>query len=243
MKNVEQTRDYDRFTFIEGNRIPIKKHIDAIAKSMKTNGMLNSPIIVNEKMEVIDGQHRLLAAKKVGLPINYIISLGYGINEIHALNANQKNWSNLDFMNGYADMGIEPYIILRDFYAKNDTFGLGVCISMVENITNKSNSGRLGNENNNFKAGTWKSGSIKIAQESVDKINLFKELFDGYKKTTFVLSMLSMFRKDEFDVIDFLNKVKLQPRALVDCANIEQAKQMIEEIYNFRRRVKINLRF
>jgi hypothetical protein len=42
---------------------------------------------------------------------------------------------------------------------------------------------------------------------------------------------------------DLLAKIKLQPTALVDCINAEKYRELLEDIFNYRRREKINLRF
>jgi hypothetical protein len=55
--------------------------------------------------------------------------------------------------------------------------------------------------------------------------------------------MLQMFKNPNFELTEFLQKLKLQPTALVDCTSTEQYVSLIEEIYNYRRREKINLRY
>ena len=43
--------------------------------------------------------------------------------------------------------------------------------------------------------------------------------------------------------LEFLAKLKQQPTTLQDCTNTSQYKVLIEEIYNYRRREKVNLRY
>ena len=38
---------------------------------------LEAPIIINEKHEIIDGQHRKIAQEELELPITFIINEGY----------------------------------------------------------------------------------------------------------------------------------------------------------------------
>ena len=71
--------------------------------------------MVNEKFEIIDGQHRFLISQELKLPINYIISKNYGLNEVQILNANMKNWTIVDYVNGYCDLGFKDYEIYREF--------------------------------------------------------------------------------------------------------------------------------
>ena len=48
---------------------------------------------------------------------------------------------------------------------------------------------------------------------------------------------------DNFDIMIFINKLKLQPGKLYDLPTVSQYKILIEEIYNYRNRNKVNLRF
>ena len=53
------TRDYDKFKLLEENRTVSKSHVNKlkIAIGDNPNIMRAQPILVNEDMEVIDGQH------------------------------------------------------------------------------------------------------------------------------------------------------------------------------------------
>ncbi len=64
VNKVYQTSDLSIFKQIEGNRVPNLQHIKRLADSIRVYGMKCNPILVNERMEVIDGQHRLMAAKE-----------------------------------------------------------------------------------------------------------------------------------------------------------------------------------
>jgi hypothetical protein len=55
--------------------------------------------------------------------------------------------------------------------------------------------------------------------------------------------MISLLRNNNFEFTEFLQKLKLQPTALQDCATVNNYKVLIEEIYNYRRKDKVNLRF
>ena len=64
VNKVYQTNDLTICKEIGGNRVPNPQHVKRLCSSIKENGMLCNPILVNEKMQVIDGQHRLLASKE-----------------------------------------------------------------------------------------------------------------------------------------------------------------------------------
>lgn len=253
VNKVYKTNDLSVFKTIKGNRPANPQHVRRLSHSIKQNGMLQNPIIVNDKMQVIDGQHRLLAAKEAASGVFYIIVDGYNLGEVQTLNLNQKNWTKEDFMNGYADMGVESYIRLREFYKKNKEFNLGSCIALCSNTSSSSASSisskfKAGVDKpvglkEIFEEGTWKGKDFYLAQLNADKLKMIKEFYQGYNRTSFVGTMIALFKNENFDFYEFLSKLRLQPTKLVDCANTDQYKALIEEIYNFRRRNKVNLRF
>ena len=96
---VHTTNNYSLFKTLNGNRDVNQLHLTRLKESMKKNH-LTTIIMVNEKLEIIDGQHRFLISQELKLPINYIISKNYGLNEVQILNANMKNWQTVDYVNG-----------------------------------------------------------------------------------------------------------------------------------------------
>jgi hypothetical protein len=249
---VYKTYDLSMFKSIDGNRVPNLQHIKRLASSVKEYGMKCNPIIVNERYEVIDGQHRLAAAKEAETFVYYIMIKGYTLSEVHTLNLNQKNWTKKDFMDGYADMGIESYIKLRHFVNKNDDFLFSDCIGLCSNISSglggssiirrHRNSGTY-NVSEVFEEGTWKGKDFNLAQEWANKIRMIKPYYNGYNRSSFVGVMITLFQNEKFDFNEFMHKVRLQPTALVDCANREQYRTLIEDIYNYRSRNKISLKY
>lgn len=249
---VYQTNELGIFKLVNGNRPPNPQHIRRLKESMLVYGVLLNPIIINEKFEVIDGQHRLLAAKEIEGSIYYVIANGYNLRQIHALNQNQKNWTTADFLEGYVCLGVESYIELKSFWERHDCFNLQDCIAMCSNITQSSgfslaNKVRPNRPTENikeiFNEGTWKTRNMEQAERDAERIKLVETFYLGFNRSIFVGTMLSLFQNKNFDFNEFMAKLRLQPTALVDCANREQMKALIEDIYNFRRREKVNLRF
>jgi hypothetical protein len=253
VNKVYKTNDLSIFNQIEGNRPPNPQHIRRLSQSIKDNGLLCNPILVNEKMEVIDGQHRLLAAKDAKSEIYYVILKGYDLKEVHALNLNQKNWTKKDFMNGYAEMGIESYIKLKQFLKKYNCFNLTSCIQLCSQVSgsstgtmaNKYKEVKTINQREVFEEGTWVGKSFEKGEEIAEKILLLKNYYSGYNRNGFVSAIISliMYKGDVFDFNEFMHKVRLQPTALVDCTNVGSYKALIEDIYNYRTRNKVNLRY
>lgn len=114
--NIEETRDYDQFSFIESNRPIDNRHVrDLIASINKRNRLKDYPITVNEKMQVVDGQHRLLAAKALDVPIYYKLDTEALEQDIILLNAHNKAWQLRDYEHFFVTHGNKNYIILNEF--------------------------------------------------------------------------------------------------------------------------------
>ena len=106
--NIYETRDYEQFKTLLGNRDVEPERFKKIETAMRIK-QLPIPIVVNEKMEVIDGQGRLAVCKKHGFPISYIICDGLGIDDCVAANLNFTQWSSKDVVKRYAKTGGADY--------------------------------------------------------------------------------------------------------------------------------------
>jgi hypothetical protein len=244
VNKVYRTNDLSTFKTLPGNRVPNLQHINRLIYSINKYGMKCNPILVNERLEVIDGQHRLEAAKSANTFVYYIIVNGYSLTEVHTLNLNQKNWAKTDYMEGYANMGIEPYVKLREFTLKNDDFSFSTCLALCTNVSKSSHAYLAGQIKHEyvFEEGTWIGKDFNLAQDWANKIRMVGTYYDGYDRTAFIRAFIPLFSNDKFDFSEFMHKLRLQPSALVDCVNSDQYRTVIEDIYNWRSRNKINLR-
>jgi hypothetical protein len=239
-RQVHTTTDYSMFKPIDGNRNKNRLHIARLRQSMLEN-YLFTVIVVNEKYEIIDGQHRFECIKELELPLHYIMCKGYGLSEVQRLNANAKTWNADDYLEGYVNMGLQDYVVYKEFKEKYD-IGHGECIVLL-NGTHFISSNKKVNLRTLFNDGKFKAHSLFDAEDIMDKILLIAPFYSGYKRRSFIQTMIILLKNENFEFTEFLQKLKMQPTALQDCTNIQQYKMLIEEIYNYKRRDKINLRF
>ena len=235
---VHTTKDYSLFKTLNGNRDVNNLHLTRLKESMKKNH-LTTIIMVNEKFEIIDGQHRFLISQELKLPINYIISKNYGLNEVQILNANMKNWQIVDYVNGYCDLGYKDYLIYRDF-VKDYGFQSQVSILL---LSGEQPGGNDVSASTKFKEGLFKVKDLEKAKRTAEKIMMIEPYYKGYLRRSFILALYGMLKNENFEFTEFLSKLKKQPTTMQDCTGSTQYKVLIEEIYNYRRREKINLRF
>lgn len=121
--NVYTTNDYSIFKRLPGNRDIPESRISKIVESIQSIGWVHNPIIVNEKMEVIDGQGRLTALQRLKMPVEYVVAPGAGNKECIYMNMNMVNWKLPDFVKSYAEQGNENYqrlLSLMERYANGN---------------------------------------------------------------------------------------------------------------------------
>ena len=231
---VHTTTDYFLFKPVDGNRNKNLLHINRLKKSMSEH-YLFTIIIVNENYEIIDGQHRFDVIQELKLPLHYVICKGYGLNEVHILNQNSKTWNADDYLTGYCNLGNKEYIRYREF---KDAYGIGhnEAMTILSGSSNKSHF-------DIFYRGLFKIKNYNESCKTIEKILLIEPYYEGFKRRSFIFCMLQLFKNPKFEFTEFIQKLKCQPTALVDCANTDQYVSLIEEIYNYRRREKVNLRY
>jgi hypothetical protein len=252
ISNVLSTTNYDMFNHVDGNRIVNKLHVRRLRESFKTKYLL-SPIIVNSRFQIIDGQHRFNAAKELGLPINYIICPDYQLKEVQLLNTNSKNWKREDYLNAFCDLGYEHYVALRKFKNLYPEHGIENCMTLLSNKVGGLASSRKEfitetNKKGAFASRTFEEGEFKVedyenACNMADKIRMIKPYYAYYYRRIFVITMVAMFKNKDYNHNQLITKLNHCPIPLENRINVTQQKLLIEEIYNYKSRDKVSLRY
>lgn len=127
------SKDYAKFNFIKGNRMLIAHKVEKLMADIKSgNDLLKyNPILVNEGMDIIDGQHRFYVSKKLGRPVFYIITQNVNLYGIAKLNTNVTKWKNGDYINCYIEQGIEDYRILEAFVKEYPFFSHTAAVGLL----------------------------------------------------------------------------------------------------------------
>ena len=238
---VYETYDYAKFHIMEKGNRDID-HDKKIALSMKED-FLFSPILVNEKMEIIDGQNRFFASKALGKPIYYIIKNGYGIREVRILNSNAKNWSKRDFINSFADEGNKEYEKITLFMKKYPDFSAHIVEYILRLSAARDSYREDRNPLNSFdsmKRGLFKVKDWDQSDKIAQMLMQYKQFHNNiYKRSTFVVAIIRLSRDPQFDNDEVIRKIQINPRSFVPCVNSDEFIRMIEDIVNFRSRNKI----
>ena len=170
--NVYVTKDYSIFKRLVGNRDIPESRISKIVESIQTIGWVHNPIIVNEKMEVIDGQGRLTALQRLKMPIEYIIAEGAGNKECIYMNMNMVNWKLSDFIKSYAEQGNENYQRLLSLMQRYANGNLDIISTAVYRLSRSKHreikQGILQLTEDQYRAAVPRLEYIKPLLESID---------------------------------------------------------------------------
>jgi hypothetical protein len=222
------SKDYDKFKTLGGNRFV--DHSDKIVESIKNIGQLIAPIIVNEKFEVIDGQNRFEAYKKLELPVYYIIAEGYGISECVAMNSVSKNWTTDDYINSHAELGNRNYQILKDFIGE-----------FKSTISKKCITATLAGRVEYYEVSKVRSGEFTVGPKGADyyyDMLTYMSKFDISNikgKSDYIHKVIGYcYNTPEIDnnkLLTFYQKYSYQIESVV---NTKQASEALERVYNYK---------
>ena len=171
--NVYTTRDYSIFKRLVGNRDIPESRISKIVDSIQKIGWIHNPIVVNEHMEVIDGQGRLTALQRLKMPVEYIIAPGAGTKECVYMNMNMVNWKLPDFIKSYAEQGNENYQRLLRLMSKYANGNLDIISTAVYRVSKSKHrdikEGILQLTEEQYEAAIPRLEFIKPLLESIDE--------------------------------------------------------------------------
>lgn len=232
---ILKTKDYDLFTFDEGNQKRISnKHVNRLSKSIKENDFTHlKPINVfplgDGRYLIIDGQNRFTACKRLDKHIYYIVSSDMNISHVQKVHTAQKSHSMNEILDYYEIHGHNDYKVYAMF-KRTYGFSHSICLMLLSNTINTEK----------FKLGEFRVNSLTQAQKFADQAKDFKDLnFKQWNSRSFILALLDVFTHPEYDHKRMMHKVALQPRSLVKCSSYRDYVIMLEDIYNYYDSVKI----
>lgn len=236
---VYKTHKYDVFKIMDDNRTLNLLHVKRLVQSFRDQYLV-CPIIVNEKFQVIDGQHRLKACTELGIPVYYIIMPGYGIHEVQILNTNQKNWNQMDFLKMYCEQGRQEYIEVKKFMDEFQDFGIAATLSLIKLQSSNKTQGTLGGKKvhmKDFEEGKLKIPNITKSYIYARKIMDFQPYYKEYYRGAFVSAVIPLFSNKVYNHKEMLHKLENCPDEIKikDAKKIVGYRLQLEEIYNYKR--------
>ena len=190
--NIMVTENYDMFKKIGGNRKLNKANYAKIVKSMKEEQLI-IPIVVNEKYEIIDGQHRYQACKDLGKPVYFYMVRGYGLDQVKRANIASSNWKKENYLDMFVAENNEVY---KEFEEIKERYDLNISnLLKIFAIVQEKQSARVGYE---FENGTFTlDGKMEVLRflTALEDFNFFK----FYKSNNFLIAFTRLYFKSEYD--------------------------------------------
>ena len=192
---IQQSIDYAKFKLHPKNRKIRPNNLERIQNSMQIKNLFN-PILVNEKYEIIDGNHRFSSWKNLNLPILFIIVEGYGVTEMQTLNLNKSDWNHDDYLDLYVKEEVKDYIKFKNIKDKYE-LNFSDLIHIIDILSGKKIIGE------NKLSRIFDEGKLSV--NWYDKIEDFLNelsLFDKYnfsRHTSFVRAFLKLYTEKFYD--------------------------------------------
>lgn len=128
-----KTKNYSFFSYTKANREIKPVNVAKIKHSMSLYGFMpGRPILCTRAGFVIDGQHRLEAAKELSIEVEYEFVDNDATEKMIVLNATQTNWALNDYIKSYANQNIDCYRKLLKFQEKyNFTISNSIALFII----------------------------------------------------------------------------------------------------------------
>ena len=228
------------FKFREDNREKIdQNHVKRLKESISSKNLLDlRPIIVNSDYEVIDGQHRLLAAQALNVDIYYEIK-----NELNdpldvILMNTSKSWGINDYLNFYVKHKYPEYLKLKS-YMVSQNLPVRTAVTLC--------SGRKKFSFPDFKAGKFVYEEIanqELVDMCWDTINYLKKM-NGFcaftESSRFWVALVKLVSHENFNFQKWNQNLSKMVQRVCAKATSKDYCAMLMNIYNFQNREKIDI--
>ena len=240
---VYSTTNLSIFRDIDGNRNLDERHVRELMISMQFRGFdPNFPCKVNENMEIIDGQHRIEAARRLQ-ELDYKVTVYYykvpGATLADCIRSNelQKNWENPDYVEAYAvDDTCEnhdDYMTLHELYETyKDTVSLSILCKIAMDQRNLDAKKAI------------RSGNFHLVREYdtivwiCDYLKEIKEFMSSAQhRTMYTFAVIWAIMNKEIDDKALKYQIKkYAAKHLEHATNFDEALRQLSKLYHYNDR-------
>lgn len=225
---TQVTSNYDEFVILGDNREIVDGHVKSIRKAFEEKGNITAkqPLLVNERMEIIDGQHRFNACKELGLPVYFTVHEGLTIADARSMNILHRSWKADDFALSYANGGNRQY---QKYLELKEDYGFGHSIMMAYIV----------GENRKGMYNWFRDGELTIEDEAAARVRLDKlteagEVLGGIANQYFAMAYLQVMRVRGFDQNRMIRKFRTcGDNYMRKFGSAVDYMRAMEEVYNY----------
>jgi len=238
LPRLQRTTNYGRFDFHRHQQPISDKHVDALAESMRQFGFLNAKpvqcIANGDGLVIVDGHHRFLAAKSLGIPVVYVIEGANANKAIGPQNFLVKKWAMRSFVKMYANEGKQDYQTLLNYEARG--IPLAMAAAMLHGHTASA-----GNVNPLVRHGTFKVRTTKHAEAVANLIGALESCCPAVRSRSFVDAVCRFLFVRGFDPAMLQHRIKMTPTMIQATARVDVMMDQLEAVYNYRAKDKVPL--
>lgn len=236
--DIKKSTRYEDFKLLENNREVNKKHIERLKAAFNEYGNLTQvqPILVNDRMEIIDGQHRFTVCQELGLPVYFNSVTGLGVENARQMNILHRGWTAEDYARSYAlggDPNYQRYLELQEEFG----FTFSTTLHALSNNDGKGAFSR-------FRAGELVIDELtyEIARDRLSKLDETRELTPIANNRTFARALFHALSVPGFDFKQLLKKLRYFGVNLKNYTSMADNMRQLEELYNWKQAEENRLR-
>lgn len=234
---IHETKDYNMFKMVKGNRELNEAHIKVLMEEISKLNLLHiQPILVTKDMEVIDGQHRLEAAKRLGVPICYRVVEGDAKDLMTALNIH-KPWGLKNFMNVFAEKGLLPYKRILEVSEK-----FSITPAVISRIFPPKKCGEKDYISKYYRNGEY---DYYITDEDIERLAKVKDCLSAFKdffswpkaamnRHYILLAIFAFLKRKDVTLDGFIRRIAMYPPNTDVPFTTLGMKKLLVNIYNWK---------
>ena len=228
------TRNYARFQMMPGNREFSEAKVRDLSGRIKAHNMLAAfPILcveVDGVLKVVDGQHRLAAARALGVEIHYIVVKDVTTDDVRLINGGQHPWQTRDYLRHFCDIGRKDYAQVAEFCGASK-IGLMTAAVMLSNGTTTS-----GEATRRFREGSFKVSNMDRAEQVSSVVARLRELGAGFASgRACVLALSRILATGHFNAEVFERGAARIASRIRRCATWQQFAKEFSDAYDYHR--------
>ncbi len=235
---VLETLEYNVFILDIKNRPINEKKVYSFIKQFKNEQffMKEFPAIVDFDFVILDGQHRYMACKQLGLPFYFRFTDKLSIDNVADVQANA-GWKNTDFLHAFIKQKNQDYVVLYRFIQRYKLSPGNACKLLAQ--SQKGGLESLG----------FYSGSFKVKDETKAHAQA-KIIFEVgnicgnlHKDARFIGAMLRVILHPDYDHKRMLRQLDKYGSRMHRQLSTDEYVKNIEEVYSYKAYQENKVRF
>jgi hypothetical protein len=234
---IYYTKNYSQFTLLKNNR-QVKTNIN-LKKSLLDKGVL-IPILVDNEMNILDGQHRFTIAKENSLRLPYQVINSKSIDIITDINTSSIHWTLIDYIHLYFVQKRTEYVKLYNLINEYKFVPIKNLITTAQNqFLEKKYLIEC------VKEGTFKFYNYENLRKCLESYATFLDKTEINSAVNVFNAYYRLFNVKKFDQESFIKKAQLKDvkRKIIGIRDYNRILELFLTTYNYKRKKDKNIYF